>query len=79
VSITSDDAVELDDSPRRSSYLDRREAADYCRVPVSTFDALRRRERIPHPDAEMGKHMLWKRSTLDDFLESGGTRDDQRR
>ncbi len=42
---------------------------------MSTFDSLRRRNQIPHPDAEMGKHMLWKRATLDDFLESGGTRD----
>lgn len=65
---------ETDASHVRSAYLDRREAADYCRVPMSTFDSLRRRNLIPYPDAEMGKHMLWKRSTLDDFLESGGTR-----
>ena len=58
----------------RSAYLDRREAAAYCRVPMSTFDSLRRRNQIPHPDAEMGKHMLWKRTTLDQFLEAGGTR-----
>lgn len=64
----------LDFAPR-SAYLDRREAAAYCRVPMSTFDSLRRRNQVPHPDAEMGKHMLWKRTTLDDFLEAGGTRD----
>jgi hypothetical protein len=64
-----------EDGRVRSAYLDRREAADYCRVPMSTFDSLRRRNQIPLPDAEMGKHMLWKRSTLDDFLEAGGTRD----
>ncbi|MBN9215336.1 MAG: hypothetical protein ABS62_02350 [Microbacterium sp. SCN 70-200] len=58
----------------RSAYLDRREAAAYCRVPMSTFDSLRRRNQVPHPDAEMGKHMLWKRTTLEDFLEAGGTR-----
>ena len=63
-----------DEQRVRSEYLDRREAAEYCRVPMSTFDSLRRRDQIPHPDAEMGKHMLWKRSTLDDFLEAGGTR-----
>lgn len=62
-------------SAPRSAYLDRREAATYCRVPMSTFDSLRRRNKVPHPDAEMGKHMLWKRTTLDEFLEAGGTRD----
>lgn len=67
--------ADVDDRTTRSAYLDRREAAEYCRVPMSTFDSLRRRNRIPHPDAEMGKHMLWKRTTLDDFLEAGGTRD----
>lgn len=66
--------TETDSERPRSTYLDRREAADYCRVPMSTFDSLRRRNQIPDPDAEMGKHMLWKRSTLDDFLEAGGTR-----
>lgn len=67
--------ADIDEQPIRSAYLDRREAAAYCRVPMSTFDSLRRRNQIPYPDAEMGKHMLWKRSTLDEFLEAGGTRD----
>ncbi|WP_409047871.1 helix-turn-helix domain-containing protein [Microbacterium sp. HA-8] len=67
--------ADIDEQPIRSAYLDRREAATYCRVPISTFDSLRRRNQIPHPDAEMGKHMLWKRTTLDEFLEAGGTRD----
>lgn len=67
--------ADLDERPIRSAYLDRREAAEYCRVPMSTFDSLRRRNQVPYPDAEMGKHMLWKRSTLDEFLEAGGTRD----
>lgn len=63
-----------DEQHPRSDYLDRREAAEYCRVPTSTFDSLRRRNQIPYPDAEMGKHMLWKRSSLDEFLAAGGTR-----
>lgn len=54
-------------------YLTRREAAARCRVPLSTFDALRRQSRVPYPDARMGKHMLWKTSTIVGFLESGGT------
>lgn len=72
------DLTELDEPLHRSAYLDRREAAHYCRVPVSTFDSLRRRNEVPYPDAEMGKHMLWKRTTLDAFLEAGGTRDSRR-
>lgn len=55
-------------------YLNRREAAIRCRVPLSTFDALRRQNRVPYPDAEMGKHMLWRVSTIDGFLDAGGTR-----
>lgn len=55
------------------AYLTRREAAARCRVPLSTFDALRRQCRVPYPDARMGKHMLWKTSTIVAFLESGGT------
>lgn len=74
MTIESPNFTDIDESRTRSAYLDRREAAEYCRVPMSTFDSLRRRNKVPHPDAEMGKHMLWKRSTLDDFLEAGGTR-----
>jgi hypothetical protein len=56
-------------------YLTRQQAAERCRVPLSTFDGLRRRNMIPYPDAEMGKHMLWRTSTIDAFLDAGGTRD----
>ena len=59
----------------RNDYLTRREAATLCRVPLSTFDTLRRQNRFPFPDAHMGKHMLWRSSTVSDFLEAGGTRD----
>lgn len=54
-------------------YLTRREVAARCRVPLSTFDSLRRQVRVPFPDARMGKHMLWRASTIEAFLESGGT------
>lgn len=54
-------------------YLTRREVAARCRVPLSTFDSLRRQARVPFPDAHMGKHMLWRASTIETFLESGGT------
>ncbi|WP_218682073.1 hypothetical protein [Microbacterium sp. BF1] len=54
-------------------YLTRREAAARCRVPLSTFDSLRRQARVPFPDARMGKHMLWRASTIDAFLGGGGT------
>lgn len=63
--------VDVDDGVR---YLTRREAAEWCRVPLSTFDALRRQTRVPFPDAHVGKHMLWKADTIRAFLESGGTR-----
>lgn len=59
-----------------TGYLTRREAAARCRVPLSTFDSLRRQNRFPFPDAHMGKHMLWRSSTVDEFLEAGGTRGD---
>ncbi|WP_119695803.1 helix-turn-helix domain-containing protein [Microbacterium halotolerans] len=55
-------------------YLTRREAAEWCRVPLSTFDSLRRQARVPFPDAQVGKHMLWKADTIAAFLERGGTR-----
>ncbi|OJU43101.1 MAG: hypothetical protein BGN98_04870 [Microbacterium sp. 69-7] len=57
-----------------NEYLTRREAAGLCRVPLSTFDSLRRQNRFPFPDAHMGKHMLWRASTVAAFLEAGGTR-----
>jgi len=62
--------------PETAGYLTRKEAATRCRVPLSTFDSLRRQNRFPFPDAHMGKHMLWRASTVDDFLEAGGTRAD---
>lgn len=58
----------------QSDYLTRREAAALCRVPLSTFDTLRRQNRFPFPDAHMGKHMLWRASTVTAFLDAGGTR-----
>ncbi len=58
----------------RNDYLTRREAAALCRVPLSTFDTLRRQNRFPFPDAHMGKHMLWRSSTVSEFLKAGGTR-----
>lgn len=54
-------------------YLTRREVAARCRVPLSTFDSLRRQARVPFPDARMGKRMLWRASTIDAFLGGGGT------
>lgn len=54
-------------------YLTRREVAARCRVPLSTFDSLRRQARVPFPDAHMGKHMLWRASTIETFLDAGGT------
>lgn len=65
---------QLETGSSAGEYLSRREAAIRCRVPLSTFDALRRQNRIPRPDAEMGKHMLWRVSTIDGFLDAGGTR-----
>lgn len=63
--------VNSDAAPVR--YLKRAEAAERCRVSLPTFDKLRRADRIPGPDASMGKHMLWKEETIDAFLASGGT------
>lgn len=60
--------------PEHNEYLTRREAASLCRVPLSTFDSLRRQNRFPFPDAHMGKHMLWRASTVTAFLDAGGTR-----
>lgn len=67
--------AEIVEGEAHEEYLTRQQAADRCRVPLSTFDWLRRQNRVPFPDAEMGKHMLWRLSTIDTFLESGGTRD----
>lgn len=69
---TEDDA---DASAETDEYLTRREVAARCRVPLSTFDSLRRQARVPFPDAHMGKHMLWRSSTIEAFLDAGGTRD----
>lgn len=67
------ESPETAESEAPERYLTRREAAARCRVPLSTFDTLRRQARIPFPDAHVGKHMLWRSSTIDAFLESGGT------
>lgn len=65
---------ESDERAVTIGYLTRREAAARCRVPLSTFDAYRRQNRVPYPDAQMGKHMLWRVATIEEFLKSGGTR-----
>lgn len=57
----------------RVEYLNRGEAAERCRVPVSTFDKLRRDGLVPEPDARMGKHLLWRADTIDELLSRGGT------
>jgi hypothetical protein len=67
------DTIE-EDTDSTAGYLTRREAAARCRVPLSTFDAFRRQDRVPFPDAQMGKHMLWRVSTIEAFLAGGGTR-----
>lgn len=73
---TVDDVEEIGavENDQKNDYLTRREAAALCRVPLSTFDTLRRQNRFPFPDAHMGKHMLWRASTVTAFLEAGGTR-----
>ena len=67
-------SLDVREAPPQQAYLNRRDAATRCRVPLSTFDWLRKQRRFPSPDAEMGKHMLWKVSTIDAFLDAGGTR-----
>ncbi|GAA1831766.1 MULTISPECIES: hypothetical protein [Agromyces] len=57
----------------RVEYLSRVEAAERCRIPVSSFDKLRHDGLIPEPDARMGKHLLWSADTIDDLLARGGT------
>lgn len=54
-------------------YLNRVEAAKRCRIPVSSFDKLRRDGLVPEPDARMGKHLLWRADTIDELLARGGT------
>ena len=71
--LVDDPEIDIADHAEPADYLTRREAAALCRVPLSTFDSLRRQNRFPFPDAHMGKHMLWKASTIEVFLESGGT------
>ncbi len=72
--LASDPEADVVDPAEPNGYLTRREAAALCRVPLSTFDSLRRQNRFPFPDAHMGKHMLWRVSTVVAFLEAGGTR-----
>ncbi|WP_336854424.1 helix-turn-helix domain-containing protein [Sinomonas albida] len=55
-------------------YLTRAEAAAVCRVPLPTFDKLRRDGLVPPHDAEVGKHKLWRAETIEEFLSVGGTR-----
>ena len=64
----------MTEATTQSGYLTRAEAASRCRVPLPTFDKLRREGLIPEPDAEVGKHKLWRVNTIDEFLEVGGTR-----
>lgn len=71
---SEDSETDVLDRVETNAYLTRREAAALCRVPLSTFDSLRRQNRFPFPDAHMGKHMLWRASTVAAFLEAGGTR-----
>ena len=57
----------------RAEYLNRVEAAERCRIPVSSFDKLRRDGLVPEPDDRMGKHLLWRADTIDELLARGGT------
>ncbi|WP_285137701.1 hypothetical protein [Microbacterium sp. lyk4-40-TSB-66] len=72
--IADDPEIDVLDRVDPNGYLTQREAAALCRVPLSTFDSLRRQNRFPFPDAHMGKHMLWRASTVAAFLKAGGTR-----
>lgn len=58
------------ETQQHNDYLTRREVAALCRVPLSTFDSLRRHNRFPFPDALMGKHMLRRASTVTAFLDA---------
>ncbi|HKU12661.1 MAG TPA: helix-turn-helix domain-containing protein [Sinomonas sp.] len=57
----------------RTEYLTRAEAAARCRVPLPTFDKLRREGLVPPHDAEVGRHKLWRAETIEEFLNVGGT------
>ncbi|MCM3695204.1 helix-turn-helix transcriptional regulator [Microbacterium oleivorans] len=72
--IADDPQIDVFNHVESNEYLSWREAAALCKVPLSTFDSLRRQDRFPLPDAHMGKHMLWRASTIAAFLEAGGTR-----
>ena len=72
--LVGDPEIDVVEHIEQNDYLTRREAAALCRVPLSTFDSLRRQNRFPFPDAHMGKHMLWRAATVAAFLEAGGTR-----
>ena len=72
--IGDDPQIDVLNHVESNGYLTRREAAAQRRVPLSTFDSLRRQNRFPFPDAHMGKHMLWRASSVAAFLEAGGTR-----
>lgn len=61
------------DTAWRVEYLSRVEAAERCRIPVSSFDKLRHDGLIAEPDARMGKHLLWSADTIDELLARGGT------
>ena len=63
----------MSDTTAQVDYLSRAEAAQRCRVTVSTFDKLRRDGLVPQPDARMGKHLLWRADTIDELLAGGGT------
>ena len=59
----------MTEATTQTDYLTRAEAAARCRVPLPTFDKLRRDGLIPEPDAEVGKHKLWRADTIDEFAE----------
>ena len=46
------------ESTQVDKYMTRKEVAERCRVPLSTFDSLRRQARVPFPDAHVGKHTV---------------------
>lgn len=47
--LAGDPEVDVLDHVEPNGYLTRREAAALCRVPLSTFDSLRRQNRFPSP------------------------------
>jgi predicted DNA-binding transcriptional regulator AlpA len=74
LAVTDPEIRASDANSERPVYLTRREAAERCRVSVSSFDKLRRDRSVPFPDAEVGKHVLWREETIDQFLARGGTK-----